>query len=85
MTFKLRAVDEKLKLSIFAKGGDRTIQNLPRSEVETCQKHGIKIVTGVGGGKVQSSSWIIENLKKLITQETGGEIKCQERGKSGFS
>lgn len=59
---------EKLRPSIFAKGGDRTIQNLPRSEVETCEKLGIKIVTGVGGGKVQSSSWIIENLKKLITR-----------------
>jgi D-beta-D-heptose 7-phosphate kinase/D-beta-D-heptose 1-phosphate adenosyltransferase len=46
---------------IFAKGGDRTPESMPRSEVELCEKLGIKIVYGVGGGKVQSSSWLIKN------------------------
>jgi hypothetical protein len=48
---------------ILAKGGDRTAQNLPKSEVETCSKLNIKIVYGVGGEKVQSSSWIASNIK----------------------
>ena len=55
---------ETVKPSIFAKGGDRTLENLPKSEVEACGKLGIKIVFNVGGGKVQSSSWIIQNFLK---------------------
>ncbi|MEM1589958.1 MAG: adenylyltransferase/cytidyltransferase family protein [Candidatus Bathyarchaeia archaeon] len=55
---------EKLKPDIFAKGGDRTIENLPKKEVEICRKLGIKIVFNVGGGKIQSSSWIINNFIK---------------------
>jgi D-beta-D-heptose 7-phosphate kinase/D-beta-D-heptose 1-phosphate adenosyltransferase len=55
---------EELKPDIFAKGGDRTLENLPKSEIEVCRKLGIKIVFEVGGGKVQSSSWIINNFIK---------------------
>jgi D-beta-D-heptose 7-phosphate kinase/D-beta-D-heptose 1-phosphate adenosyltransferase len=55
---------EELKPDIFAKGGDRTIENLPESEIEVCERFGIKIVFGVGGGKVQSSSWIINSFIK---------------------
>lgn len=43
---------------IFAKGGDRTIENIP--EVEICKELGIKMVFGVGGGKSQSSSLLVE-------------------------
>lgn len=53
-----------VKPDIFAKGGDRTPDNMPKSEVELCEKLGIKIVYGVGGGKVQSSSWLCEKLPK---------------------
>ena len=53
---------EKLRPDIFAKGGDRTIGTLPRDEVEVCQMLGIRLVTGVGGGKVQSSSWLVKNV-----------------------
>ncbi len=52
-----------VKPEIFAKGGDRTPDNMPRSEVELCERLGIKIVYGVGGGKVQSSSWIVKKCK----------------------
>lgn len=48
---------------IFAKGGDRTPENMPRSEVELCLRLGIKIVYGVGGGKVQSSSWLVKRCE----------------------
>lgn len=51
-----------VKPDIFAKGGDRTFENLPRSEVEVCRRLGIKIVFNVGGKKAQSSSWIIKNF-----------------------
>lgn len=51
---------EHYRPSIFAKGGDRTLDNLPAEEVEVCRRFGIEIVTGVGGSdKPQSSSWLI--------------------------
>lgn len=43
----------------FAKGGDRNADNLPESEKKICAEFGIKIISGVGGQKVQSSSWLI--------------------------
>lgn len=46
---------------IFAKGGDRSIGNLPDSEKKVCKDFDIEIVSNVGGGKVQSSSWLINN------------------------
>jgi D-beta-D-heptose 7-phosphate kinase/D-beta-D-heptose 1-phosphate adenosyltransferase len=51
-----------LKPDIFAKGGDRTAENIPPSEVDVCRRLGIELVTGVGGGKVQSSSWLVDNV-----------------------
>lgn len=54
----------KLKPDIFANGGDRTKKNIP--EVEVCQKIGCQMVFGVGGRKIQSSSWLIKKaIKKL--------------------
>ena len=55
---------KKLKPDIFAKGGDRTMDNIPESEINVCERLGIKIVFGVGGGKVQSSSWLIDKMKR---------------------
>lgn len=54
-----------LQPDIFAKGGDRTPDNLPESEVEVCQEYGIKIVYGVGNDKVQSSSELVANAKEV--------------------
>lgn len=48
---------------IFAKGGDRDIDHIPWQEKEICEKFNIKVVTNVGGGKVQSSSWLIKKAK----------------------
>jgi cytidyltransferase-like protein len=42
---------------IFAKGGDSVLSNVP--ELEICKKFGAKVVLDVGGGKVQSSSWLL--------------------------
>ena len=44
----------------FAKGGDRNADNIPEEEKLVCEKHNIKIINGVGGGKIQSSSWLIK-------------------------
>ena len=52
----------KLKPDIFANGGDRTKKNIP--EIEICKKIGCKIVFGIGGKKVQSSSWLIKKVVK---------------------
>lgn len=48
---------------IFAKGGDRNFDNLPQCEKNVCAKFNIKVVSGVGGDKVQSSSWLLKNIK----------------------
>jgi cytidyltransferase-like protein len=46
----------------FAKGGDRNSGNIPESEKRVCEKFNITIINGVGGKKVQSSSWLIGNV-----------------------
>ena len=61
-------VAETLKLirpDIFAKGGDRTLMNLPPAEIEACHDMGCEIVTGVGEEPPYHSSegYIIELLK----------------------
>jgi len=55
---------EQVKPDIFAKGGDRTKGNIPESEISVCERLGIKIVFSVGGGKVQSSSWLIDKMRQ---------------------
>ncbi|HCC60271.1 MAG: hypothetical protein A2402_03570 [Candidatus Staskawiczbacteria bacterium RIFOXYC1_FULL_37_43] len=48
---------------IFAKGGDRNFDNLPEREKAVCKEFNIKVVANVGGDKVQSSSWLLKNVK----------------------
>ena len=56
---------EMIKPDILAKGGNRVKKNLPKNEVDTCQRLGIRMVFGVGGGKIQSSSWLLpKNAKR---------------------
>lgn len=43
---------------IFAKGGDRNFDNLPRAEQEVSKKYNIRVVSNVGADKVNSSSRI---------------------------
>ncbi len=47
----------------FANGGDRHQGNIPETKI--CKEFNIKIIDNVGGGKVQSSSWLIENSSKI--------------------
>lgn len=48
----------------FAKGGDRNIDNIPEAERRVCQEHGIKVISNVGGSKVQSSSLLLNKIVK---------------------
>lgn len=53
----------KLPVHIFAKGGDRTYDNIPETAI--CEERGIKMVFGVGGSdKPQSSSWLVQNVRQ---------------------
>ena len=55
---------EKIKPDIFANGGDRLLHNIP--EVATCKKINCKMVFNIGrGGKIQSSSWLLEAYRKI--------------------
>jgi cytidyltransferase-like protein len=52
-----------LKPHVFANGGDRLADNVP--EVIVCNQLGCRMVFNVGkGGKVQSSSWLVEKNKE---------------------
>lgn len=51
-----------------AKGGDRNFDNLPRAEQEVCQKYHIKVISGVGADKINSSSRITELLDGKIKE-----------------
>jgi D-beta-D-heptose 7-phosphate kinase/D-beta-D-heptose 1-phosphate adenosyltransferase len=60
------SVCETLKVlqpDIFANGGDRFNTNTP--ETQTCKKYAIEMLWGVGGGKIQSSSDLVANMKRV--------------------
>jgi len=59
---------ERIKPDIFANGGDRKKDNIP--EVGTCEKIGCKMVFNIGeGGKIQSSSWLLERYLKNVNKK----------------
>ena len=41
----------------FANGGDRKLGNVP--EFDNCRELGVVMLWNIGGGKIQSSSWLI--------------------------
>ena len=49
----------ELKPDVFANGGDRKGDNVP--EVAQCKELGIEMLWNCGGGKIQSSSSLVEN------------------------
>jgi len=54
---------KKVKPHIFANGGDRKLGNIP--EVPVCKEIGCKMIFNIGkGGKIQSSSWLLEEYLK---------------------
>ena len=48
---------------IFANGGDRILDNVP--EVQLCLDRGVEMRWNVGGGKVRSSSEMVEGWKNV--------------------
>jgi len=59
----VRAID-LIKPEYFTKGGDRTDKtNIP--EWEICQQRGCKVITGVGGEKIRSSSKMVEEADRF--------------------
>jgi cytidyltransferase-like protein len=52
-----KKIDNKI---IFAKGGDRNVNNIPESDI--CKKLGIDIIDGLGE-KIQASSVVLSKLK----------------------
>ena len=59
----LRMVAEKYPETelFFAKGGDRNSDNIPENEKRVCEEFEITVINGVGGDKIQSSSWLLKN------------------------
>ena len=56
---------KKIKPHIFANGGDRKPDGDPVPEVIVCEELGIEMIYNLGrDGKVQSSSWLTERVKK---------------------
>lgn len=62
---------EKLRPTYFGKGGDRTYENTP--EVKTCERFGIKVIFGLGGEKIQSSSDLIKRAMQLYPNGFRGD------------
>jgi len=60
----------RLKPDYFANGGDRKTSNTP--EMDVCEELGIELLWGVGGGKIQSSSTLVQDSGVL--SETPTEI-----------
>lgn len=52
---------EQIRPDIFANGGDRFKDNVP--EKQLCERLGIEMMFNVGGGKVASSSEIVEKVR----------------------
>lgn len=65
----------EIRPDIFANGGDRDSRKVvPESEI--CDKIGCKTVFNVGqGGKIQSSSWLIEKAMKTAPRKVAVNFK----------
>lgn len=64
----------RLKPDIFANGGDRTKKNVPEDAV--CKRLGIKMIFNVGvGGKIQSSSELVDRAAKVAPRKVTVNIK----------
>lgn len=65
---------EKLKPDFFTKGGDRTdAKNVP--EFEMCEQVGCKVLFNIGGGKIQSSSTLVQKYSENTGKNFAENIK----------
>jgi len=61
----------RLNPDYFANGGDRKTDNTP--EMDVCEEHGVELLWGVGGGKIQSSSTLVESTGMVSQSTLAGE------------
>jgi cytidyltransferase-like protein len=60
---------KRLKPAYFANGGDRKTDNTP--EMEVCDALDIKLLWNVGGGKIQSSSTLVNDAGMVMDAPEG--------------
>ena len=75
----------KVRPDVFANGGDRFADNIP--EFVVCKELGIKMRFNVGrGGKVQSSSWMIEAASRHVRKSARpwGEFYGWDKGEGWY-
>jgi cytidyltransferase-like protein len=58
---------KRLKPTYFANGGDRKTNNTP--EMDVCKELGVQLLWNIGGGKIQSSSDLVEASGMIINSE----------------
>ena len=78
----------RLQPDYFANGGDRRKTNTP--EMDVCEELGIQLLWGVGGGKIQSSSTLVEDAgmvdndsADIIKPDRVEVIQCSRTKKPG--
>ena len=59
----------RIKPTYFANGGDRKSNNVP--EVQVCNELGIELLWNIGGGKIDSSSQLVDKAKQKIDENRG--------------
>ena len=62
---------KRLKPTYFANGGDRKTDNTP--EMDVCKELGVQLLWNVGGGKIQSSSTLVETTGMVSQTTLSGE------------
>lgn len=69
-----------VKPDMFANGGDRLSSNTP--ELAYCKETGIQMVFNIGGGKVQSSSWLTDAVRTsgITTERPWGRMTMYAHG-----
>jgi D-beta-D-heptose 7-phosphate kinase/D-beta-D-heptose 1-phosphate adenosyltransferase len=65
----------RLKPTYFANGGDRKNNNTP--EMDVCEEEGIQLLWNVGGGKIQSSSTLV-NESGMVGPDASGDLEDAE-------
>ncbi len=63
---------QELQPNFFANGGDRIYENTP--EMDVCEELGIELLWGIGGGKTQSSSDLVDKASWGKRRINGKEL-----------
>jgi len=66
---------QRVRPTYFANGGDRKNNNTP--EIQLCKELGIKLLWNMGGGKIQSSSDLVQTSPMLRSEEEDLEINIK--------